>query len=81
MRQVHSIPHPKYVITVYEHNQKYQIKFEAGPMEQVYKIEKERIGSLANLEKLIDEDFFKEIHGHFTAMYTSLMAAVKRLEL
>lgn len=80
MRQVGTISHPKFLITVFEHNQKYQIKFEAGPMEQVYKIDKERIGTLDDVERLIDQQFFNEIHAHFTAMYTSLMQAVNRLD-
>ena len=37
MRIIDTIPHPSITISIFQMNDKYQVKFEAGPMEQTFK--------------------------------------------
>jgi hypothetical protein len=37
MRVLETIPHPSITITIFQMNDKFIVKFEAGPMEQVFK--------------------------------------------
>lgn len=78
MRVVGTIPHPNISITLFEYNEKYTIKLEAGPMEQSYKISKGDIGNLANLHKVIDAPFVQACLTHFNAMFLSWKAAIER---
>src|SRR5436853_498463 len=47
MRIIDSIAHPSITISIFQMNDKYLVKFEAGPMEQVFKF------SIDELKKLI----------------------------
>ena len=78
MRVVGRIPHPSITITIFEYNEKYTLKMEAGPMEQSYKITIDQIGNLGNLHKLVDEPFLKECLAHFNAMFLSWKGTVER---
>ncbi|MCF8461372.1 MAG: hypothetical protein K9G46_11665 [Flavobacteriales bacterium] len=78
MRVVGNILHPTIKITIFEYNEKYTLKLEAGPMEQSYKITIDQIGNLGNLHKLVDEPFLKECLAHFNAMYLSWKGTVER---
>jgi len=75
MRIIGNIPHPVVHITVFSMNDKYVIKFEAGQMEQVYKINQTEIGGMESIQKLLDEDFMKKITARFNEMFLSLKAA------
>ena len=50
-------------------NDKYQVKFEAGPMEQTFKFNQAEVGSLENLKKRIDEKFIETVRARFNEMY------------
>lgn len=78
MRVVGRIPHPSITITIFEYNEKYTLKLEAGPMEQSYKITIDQIGNLANFQKLADATFLNECLAHFNAMYLSWKGTVER---
>lgn len=78
MRVVGRIPHPSITITIFEYNEKYTLKLEAGPMEQSYKITVDQAGGLENLHKIADSQFLKECLQHFNAMYLSWKEAVER---
>ncbi len=78
MRVVGRIPHPSINITLFEYNEKYTMKMEAGPMEQSYKITIDQIGNLANFQKLADSVFLNECLDHFNAMFLSWKATVER---
>jgi hypothetical protein len=78
MRVVGKIPHPSILITIFEYNEKYTLKMEAGPMEQSYKITIDQAGNLANLHKIADSQFLQECLQHFNAMYLSWKGAVER---
>lgn len=78
MRIVGRIPHPSITISIFEYNEKYTLKLEAGPMEQSYKIAKQQVGSVDNMKQLADAPFLQECLKHFNAMYLSWKQTVKR---
>lgn len=78
MRVVGRIPHPSITITLFSYNERYIVKMEAGPMEQSYKVPTEQIGSLENLQKVVDPTFLNECLKHFNAMFLSWKEAIER---
>ncbi len=72
MRIVDSIPHPTISISIFQMNDKYIVKFEAGPMEQAFKFYTEDVKSLERLKTLINEDFIKKVHTRFAEMFLQL---------
>ncbi len=69
MRVVAEIPHPQLKITVFSWNAKYIVKFEAGPFEQVYKINESDVPEgLEGLKKMITEEFIKNTTERFLQM-------------
>jgi len=72
MRIVDTIPHPSITISIFQMNDKYQVKFEAGPMEQIFKFNLADVKSLDNLKKLIDEKFIETVRSRFNEMYLQL---------
>ena len=80
MRVVGRIPHPSITITIFEYNEKYTLKLEAGPMEQSYKITVDQIGNLGNFQKLADSQFLNECLEHFNAMFLSWKGTIERHE-
>ena len=78
MRVVGRIPHPSITITIFEYNEKYTLKLEAGPMEQSYKVTVDQAGNLANVHKIADSQFLSESLKHFNAMYLSWKEAIER---
>ncbi len=53
-------------------NEKFVVKFEAGPMEQTYKFLKEGLGSMESIEALFDEEFINNIRRRFEGMYLDM---------
>jgi len=51
MRIIDQIPHESMTISIFQMNDKYQVKFEAGPMEQTFKFTLEEVKNLENLKK------------------------------
>ncbi|MGZ4056236.1 MAG: hypothetical protein ACXVPU_04795 [Bacteroidia bacterium] len=78
MRVIGNIPHPKITISIFSMNDKYQIKFEAGPMEQIYKIAHSEVNGIEGINKLVDDAFLEKIMERFNEMYLSLKAAKER---
>ena len=78
MRVIGNIPHPKMSISIFSMNDKYQIKFEAGPMEQIYKIAHSEVNGLEGIQKMIDEEFLEKIMIRFNEMYLSFKEAKER---
>ncbi len=74
MRIVDSIPHPSITISIFQMNDKYQVKFEAGPMEQTFKFNLAEVKSLENLKKIIDETFIESVRLRFNDMYLQMKA-------
>ncbi len=79
MRVIGDIPHPKFVITVFEWNEKTIIKLEAGPMEQTYKLPSEHVRGVEGAKKLLNEEFLKSIYSRFEQMFMDMQEAVKKV--
>jgi hypothetical protein len=72
MRIIDSIPHPSITISIFQMNDKYIVKFEAGPMEQAFKFHAAEFGSTDALKKKIDAAFIQEVFQRFIAMKAQL---------
>ncbi|MCB0502410.1 MAG: hypothetical protein KDD32_06985 [Bacteroidetes bacterium] len=80
MRIIGSIPHPVLKITVFQLNMKFAVKFEAGMMEQTYKIrESDSINKLSDIDMLVDDQFKDQVLEQFKEMAKILGDAYQRL--
>jgi hypothetical protein len=59
-------------------NDKFIVRLEAGPMEQLYKFDQVRYPGLEYIEKLADAPFLEEAVAHFNTMYGTYKAAMER---
>lgn len=78
MKIVGNIPHPKMTITVFMMNEKFIVKFEAGPMEQVYKLSQGKIAGMEHVQKIVDEQFQNEVLKKFGEMFEAMRASLDR---
>lgn len=72
MRTIDSIPHQSMTISIFQMNDKYQVKFEAGPMEQTFKFTVEEVRGVENLKKLINEEFIEKTRLRFNEMFLTM---------
>jgi hypothetical protein len=72
MRIIDSIPHESMTISIFQMNDKYMVKFEAGPMEQTFKFFMEDVKGLENLKKLIDTEFIETTRKRFNEMFLQM---------
>ena len=75
MRIIDSIPHPSISISIFQMNDKYIVKFEAGPMEQAFKFYTEDVKSVAGLKKLINDSFIETVRLRFNEMFMQMKEA------
>lgn len=78
MKIVGSIPHPQMTITVFMMNEKYIVKFEAGPMEQVYKLSQGKVAGMEHVQRIVDEQFRSEVMKKFGEMFESMRSSLER---
>jgi hypothetical protein len=78
MRVIATIPHPKLSISIFSMNDKYQIQFIAGPMEQTFKISHTDIDGVEGIKKMLDDEFMKKIMDRFNEMFLSFKDALER---
>lgn len=78
MRIIATIPHPKISISIFSMNEKYIVKFEAGPMEQAFKFYHEEVEGVEGLKKIIDEEFLQKVMERFNEMFLSLKSAKEK---
>ncbi len=76
MRIVDSIPHESMTISIFQMNDKYQVRFEAGPMEQLFKFKVEEVKSLENLKTIITSDFIESTRKRFNDMFLLMQTLV-----
>lgn len=76
MRIIDSIPHQSMTISIFQMNDKYMVKFEAGPMEQVFKYTVQEVKSVENLKTMMNEDFIEATRLRFNEMYLQLKKAI-----
>jgi hypothetical protein len=74
MRIIDTIPHESMSISIFQMNDKFMVKFEAGPMEQVFKFLVEDVKNLDNLKKKIDTDFIETTRKRFNEMFLQMRA-------
>lgn len=72
MRIVDSIAHESMTISIFQMNDKFQVRFEAGPMEQIFKFHKDEVGDLAGLKKRVDAAFIEQTRQRFNDMFMQL---------
>lgn len=75
MRIIDSIPHPSITISIFQINEKFIVKFEAGPMEQAFKFYAEDVKSVDGLKKLINEAFIETVRVRFNEMFMQMKEA------
>lgn len=78
MRVIGRINHPSIGITIFHMNDKYIVKFEAGPMEQLFKFPQAKYPGLESIQALIDEAFIEKVRLRFNEMYQQLIEAEKK---
>lgn len=67
--------HPKITTTIFQMNDKYIIKFEAGDMEQVFKLPQTEAGGIDAIDKMLTESFINKVIERFNEMFVSFKAA------
>lgn len=72
MRIIGNIPHPDFRISVFHMNDKYIVKFEAGPMEQTFKFDQSTFSGVEAISKAIDEEFLKKVKARFNEMFLEM---------
>lgn len=63
--------HPKITTTIFQMNEKYIIKFEAGNMEQVFKIAQTEVSGIDAIDKMLTEGFITKVIERFNEMFIS----------
>ncbi len=72
MRIIDTIPHPSISISVFQMNDKFIVKFEAGPMEQAFKFYTEDVKSVEGLKALINAAFIEKVRIRFNDMFMQM---------
>jgi len=72
MRIIDTIPHESMSISIFQMNDKFQVKFEAGPMEQTFKFHQEEVKNLAHLKTLINTEFIEATRKRFNDMFLQM---------
>ena len=62
-------------------NNKFIVKMEAGPMEQVFKFDQEKYPGMESIQKLVDEHFISAALSRFNEMFLELKSAEERFKL
>jgi len=79
MRIVGDIPHPSLKITIFLHDSKYAVKFEAGLYEQTYKFRSgDDIDSVEAIKEIVDETFIHQVQSALPIMHQQKLAALGR---
>jgi hypothetical protein len=72
MRIIDSIPHESMTISIFKMNDKFMVKFEAGPMEQTFKFHEEDVKGLEGLKTKINPEFIETTRKRFNEMFLQL---------
>ncbi|MBK7668682.1 MAG: hypothetical protein IPJ32_15895 [Sphingobacteriaceae bacterium] len=74
MRIIDTIPHPSITISIFQMNDKFIVKFEAGPMEQSFKFDNADVKGVENLKKMITPEFIEDTRKRFNEMFLQMKA-------
>ena len=72
MRIIDNIPHQSMTISIFQMNDKYMVKFEAGPMEQTFKFLTSEVKSVENLKTKITPEFIETTRIRFNEMFLQM---------
>jgi hypothetical protein len=72
MRIVDTIPHESMTISIFRMNDKFIVKFEAGPMEQAFKFSVDEVQNLENLKRMVTTEFIETTRKRFNEMFAQL---------
>ncbi|MES2680577.1 MAG: hypothetical protein V4635_11855 [Bacteroidota bacterium] len=72
MRIIGQIPHSSMTISIFQMNDKFQVKFEAGPMEQIFKFNLEDVKNVDNLKAVITPEFIENARLRFNDMFLQM---------
>lgn len=72
MRIIDSIPHESMTISIFQMNDKYLVRFEAGPMEQTFKFFTEDVKNVEYLKTQINADFIETTRKRFNDMFQQI---------
>lgn len=72
MRIIDTIPHPSITISIFQMNDKFIVKFEAGPMEQAFKFDTADVKSLEGVKAIINPNFIETVRKRFNEMYMQM---------
>lgn len=78
MRVIDTIPHPKLSISIFSMNDKYQLQFIAGPMEQTFKFYHDEVKGVSGLKELVDDVFLEKVMVRFNEMFLSMKETKER---
>ena len=78
MRIIANIPHDRITINIFSMNDKYQVQFIAGNMEQMFKFGHNEVSGVDGIKKLIDDAFIEKVLERFNDMYLSMKSAKER---
>ena len=79
MRIIDNIPHDRLTINIFSMNDKYQVQFLAGQMEQTFKFLHTDVNGVDGIKKLVDDEFIKKVLDRFNEMYLSFKEAKERI--
>ena len=80
MRIVDTIPHDEFRISILKMNDKWLLRIEAGPYEQVYKFTTERAADTDEIKRLASPEFLERVKIQFDAMHGIFLPAVRNLK-
>jgi hypothetical protein len=75
MRIVDQIPHESMTISIFQMNDKFMVKFEAGMMEQCFKFYADEVKNLDGVKKRIGPEFIEKTRLRFNDMFIQLRAS------
>lgn len=78
MRIIDSIPHPSINISIFQMNDKFIVKFEAGPMEQAFKFDTAEVKNTSELKQLVNTEFIEKVRARFNDMFLQYKNALEK---
>ncbi len=69
MRIIDTIPHPSITISIFQMNDKFIVRFEAGMMEQAFKFSNTEVKGVEHIKQIINTDFIETVRKRFNEMY------------
>lgn len=73
MRTLETIPHPDFLISILYMNEKYLLKIEAGPYEQIYKFTREMAKDIDSVKKIVTDEFLENCKNTFDHMHKAFL--------